>query len=246
MSREERIAFLVALCILGGIALFNRGTPWAGEWNWTLAAATGSTTLSGPGVSAVAAWLMVQQRRQASVTDSTPRAWQIGGRTAVVAWLLGITVQVIILVAAIAVTVVAGVDGPFYPVSLVPTPFLLGAFAAFGAALGRAAPHLVTVALAGPLAFGIAAVGPVQGSLQFLRANIPTGSLVGLRWDTTTLLIQIASLLGVALVAWLRDHCASVLEGTSRASRGNCRHRSRGCGLAGSDDSRSRTLRCFQ
>ena len=200
-ARLPRLAAVLGLTALAGLAVFNRGAPWRGEWAWSVDAALGSTVLTGPGVAALAAWWAAAARRRASLTDPTPRGWLVPIRLAVGAWAVAATVFVLTLATTLLLTATTAHGGPL-PWWITPMGLLLlAAYSSLGAALGHLWPTFASAPAAAIGTFGLGLAGALGVGPSVLRQGPATGTLAGVTWDPTVAAGQAAVLLAVAILA---------------------------------------------
>lgn len=200
IDRRYAGAFVVVLA-LGGLVLFGTGAPWRGEWNWTLDHAVGSTVLTGPAISFLAAWLSAEQRQRATLHDSTVRGWLVPARAAGIAAGIGILGFGLALAAAVLATATVDHGGPFTWWFLGIVPPLCAAYATLGAIAGHFVPHRVVVVLTGPAMFIAGMLADLGLGPNVLRQGPTSGSLAGTVWDPSVVAYQAAVLIGVTVLA---------------------------------------------
>ncbi|MFL6159662.1 MAG: hypothetical protein ACJ72D_26550 [Marmoricola sp.] len=195
-------AALPVVLALEVVTSVSQGTPWVGEWNWTLDYAIGSTVLTGPLVAGVAGWLAAAERDRADLNDSTPRSWLVPARAAGSAATVGLLGWVVGLVLALLATASVRHGGPVAAAVLLLVPLLLAFYAALGATVGHLVPVRVVVVLVPVAAFVLGSLSLWGLGPNVLRQGPTTGTLAGLTWDVRVVLAQ-AAVLGGAVVALL-------------------------------------------
>lgn len=204
MLSTRLAGFALALCcLLEAVVFLAHGTPWLGEWNWTLDFAVGCSVLTGPVVASLAAWIASSERRRAAINDSTPNGWLVPGRAAIAATAVGLGAFLLGLVCSLVATLSVTHGGPLTAWLLLLVPCLLLFYAAVGAVIGHQLPFLIVVVVIAPATFllgnlGILGIGP-----NVLRQGPTTGSLAGLTWDAEVVTAQAAVLVGAALTLLL-------------------------------------------
>jgi hypothetical protein len=186
-------------------AIFSRGTPWLGEWNWTTDWVNGATVITMPLVAACAAYDASASlaRESRPLLVSTSRGvlgftWPVWASFAVFA-----PVHLIGLLIGFGLNAGAGAGGAPSLVS-VPLAFtVLAAAAAIGQGIGVILPNLVAAPLAGAVLLGMNMVGAGNLVPQFMRVGGATGTLVGQSWGNRVLLLDLLIHLGlVAALTW--------------------------------------------
>lgn len=206
LRRSLSVAATVPMLALGLYALFSRGTPWRGEWAWTLDWATGSLFLLGPIMAGCAAYDTATWRKASrALLDATVRGPRARGLPMIGAFVVGLAVYVVVVLVAVVSTVSAGAR-PEWDLRLL---VLAGASAAAAVGIGGLlgwvwpTPFVAPVAVIVVFASGLAADGtPVPA---IFRIGGTTGTLVGLTlgsrffWSMTVLSLLVAA----ACVAWV-------------------------------------------
>lgn len=200
LRRRCAVALVVVLG-LGLLVVAGHGTPWRGEWNWTLDHLVGTTVLTGPVVGALAAWLSADERGRALVNDATVRGWLVPVRIAGAATLTGLLGFVIALAGGVIATVTVPHGGPFAAWFLGIVPLLFAAYAGIGSIVGHLWPHRITVVMVAPGLFLLGTAASLGIGPNVLRQGPTTGTLAGTTWNASVVAFQAACLLGVALVA---------------------------------------------
>ena len=197
LRRSPAAAAFPAFCAVNALALFNRGTPWAGEWAWTIDWVNAAPILTGPLLASVAAWCVAADRRRAAVLDHTPRSWATSSTAAGAALAWALCAHAIMAMVAVGLTVAGPHGGPVRPWMLLIGPVVLLFHAALGGFVGFFLPRASVAVMVGPAAFVLAlfGVGSLHTMPNFLRLGGVTGSLAGLTWDWRVLLAQIGVLL---------------------------------------------------
>ncbi|MCW2540144.1 MAG: hypothetical protein JWN95_1869 [Frankiales bacterium] len=177
-------------------AVLSRGTPWRGEWGWTVDWAGAAADLLGPLLAGAVVWELWFVGRH-GVADLVPqtrrRRWAAVTLVAPLC-LTAIVAQLIATGLALVLTSTTSPGGhiPVVPVVL-PLVLLLG-YAGIGLLVGSWIP----TALAAPLtvvgAFALGLADPA-GLPRLLRVGGSTGSVAGLTWS-----VRVAGLL---MMCWL-------------------------------------------
>ncbi|MBO9524024.1 MAG: hypothetical protein J7518_21010 [Nocardioidaceae bacterium] len=194
-------AVLVVVVGLEVLVVAGHGTPWRGEWNWTLDHLVGTTVLTGPAVGAFAAWLAAGERSRATLNDGAFRGWMVPARMAAVAALTGLAGFALGLVAGLLATATVPHGGPFAGWFLAIVPLLLACYAALGAIAGHLWPQRIVVVLVAPALFLLGTAAALGIGPNVLRQGPTTGSLAGTTWDAGVVAFQELCLLGVTLAA---------------------------------------------
>jgi hypothetical protein len=192
-------------------AIFSRGAPWLGEWNWTTDWVNGATILTMPLLAACAA------HDAAALSGADARALVVSAPQGLLgftwpmwsSWVLFGAVHLVGLVCGFAMNVQVGAGSS---PSLISVPLAFSALAAAGAtgqAIGVACPKVVAAPLAGVALLAVNFIGAGNVMPQFMRIGGATGSLVGLTWDGHVLLLDLA--IHVGLVVALTAGLASVV-----------------------------------
>lgn len=193
VRRSSTFVFVPALVVVQVFILLQRGTPWRGEWDWTVDWAGGATVLTAPLLAGCAAFELLRWRSEPtwSLLRSTPRGpfvgWIVGGAVL----LIGATVHVVVTVAALVATVAAGAGAGLDALPALLMPLLvLAVGVAAGVGVATLWPSLLAVPLAAALVFGLTAfagelpIPLVRSASDVLTVGGSTGSLVGLTWDS--------------------------------------------------------------
>jgi hypothetical protein len=196
VRRSAALAAVPVLMIAELYAIFYRGTPWWGEWNWSVDWANGATILLGPLVAGCAAFDVSTWRgsRVRALLRSVPRGSLSSALLALSNAAVGCVVQLAGLVIVLAMNLVVGAGG-LPDLRTVPLALLMLLASAFvGAGIGLvlpalfAAPTSVVVVFAGTYLASSGAVPP------YLRVGGSTGSLLGLTWNPVLALLVAAGL----------------------------------------------------
>jgi hypothetical protein len=182
-------------------AIFSRGLPWLGEWNWTTDWVNGATIITMPLLAACAAHdaSALSRAETRALVVSAPRGllgftWPTWS-----SWLLFSAVHLVGLVCGFALNTYVGAGS--WP-SLISVPLAFSALAAAGAigqAIGVACPNVVAAPLAGILLLAVNFIGAGDVIPQFMRIGGATGSLVGLTWESHVLVLYLAIHVGLLL-----------------------------------------------
>ena len=182
-------------------AIFNRGWPWLGEWNWTTDWVNGATILTMPLLAACAAHdaAAMSGAETRALVVSAPRGLLGFTWPAWSGWVLFSAVHVLGLVGGLAVNLYLGAGSAPSLIS-VPLAFsALAAAAATGQAIGVACHHVVAAPLAGVLMLAVNLIGAGNVVPQVMRIGGATGSLVGLTWDGHVLVLDLAIHAGLVI-----------------------------------------------
>lgn len=185
------------------IALFSRGTPWRGEWAWTIDWANGATMLGGPVLAGVVAFDV--QRVSRAGWLSAARGFRHGQllplHVAVASWACATVIHVGIVILASIMTATTQPTGriPFELIAL--GPIVLAAFAGIGMALAAFWPSVMSSPTAVIVAFLLTYAGAAGVIPKVFRAGGTTGSLVGLHTDFRVYFTSIAYLIALTLLA---------------------------------------------
>ena len=182
-------------------AIFSRGRPWVGEWNWTTDWVNGATILTMPLLAACAAHdaAALSRPETRALVVSAPRGllgftWPTWS-----SWVLFSAVHLMGLACGFALNIHVGAGSS---PSLISVPLAFTALAAAGAigqAIGLACPNSVAAPLAGVSLLAVNFIGAGNVVPQFMRVGGATGSLVGLTWETRVLVLGLAIHLGLLL-----------------------------------------------
>ncbi|GAA0573083.1 hypothetical protein GCM10010172_67140 [Paractinoplanes ferrugineus] len=187
--------------------LFSRGTPWRGEWAWTVDWANGMTILAGPLLAGIVAYHVHKTARRDWNPIAYPavRTGQPILHQALADWIVACTVHLVVLLFAIGLTATTRPTG-LIPWSLLPLgPVVLVAFAGIGALCGTLIRSLVAAPIAAAGAFGLTYLGATGAIPAAFRVGGATGSLVGLTLDRRVGGAMAIFLVAVALL------CAAVV-----------------------------------
>lgn len=179
IAKRNAFTFALVLAVEVAVLFWTNGSPWRGEWNWTLDYTVGTTVLTGPLIGGFAAWVCADDRRRGLLVDSTTRGWLAPVRTAAVAVALGTLAFVVALVAALVATYTVPHGGPvtwWLPLVVLP---VLALNALLGAAVGHLYPQRVLVVLVPPALFVLGALGDFDLGPRILRQGPTTGTLAG-------------------------------------------------------------------
>lgn len=202
-----KVAFFPVLAASLYALLFNQN--WVGEWNWTVDAAIGSTTLAAPVVAATGAFVGLSLRRRSSLLVPSARWRLVVIRGVAGVWAIGVLAFVITAAVALTMTGLATHGGPLTGWALLLGPAILLVASSVGTAVGYLVPHRGVAVLVAPLYFAVGALIPV--SIQVLLRQGPvTGSLAGLDYAVST---AVAVFVGAVAIAGL---CVLSLSSTSR------------------------------
>ncbi len=182
-------------------AIFNRGWPWLGEWNWTTDWVNGATILTMPLLAACAAHdaSAMSGAETRALVVSAPRGLLGFTWPAWSGWVLFGAIHVLGLVGGLAVNLYLGAGSAPSLIS-VPLAFsALAAAAATGQAIGVACHHVVAAPLAGVLMLAVNLIGAGSVVPQVMRIGGATGSLVGLTWDGHVLVLDLAIHAGLVI-----------------------------------------------
>ncbi len=212
---------LVPVCLAVELyAVFTRGTPWLGEWNWTTDWINGATVLTMPLVGACAAYdaSSMLRRESRALVISSPRGL-LGFTWPTWSTFLALApVHAVGLLVGFALNLRADAGGS-PSLASVPIAFTaLAAAAAIGHGVGLALPQVVAAPVAGVVLLALNVVGAGNLVPQFMRIGGATGTLAGLTWDPRVLILDL--LIHLALVVGLTWGLAQLLwPRTGRAPR---------------------------
>ncbi len=217
VRRGSTLSFLPVLVAVQAFAVLQRGTPWLGEWRWTIDWAAGATILTAPLLAGCVAFELLRWRTGAtwSLIRSTQRGgvatWRVAGSALAVVAALQVVSTAIMLLGTVAVGAEVEVDEGAV-LALVAPLAVLAAAAAIGAAVVSCWQSLLAVPTAAALVFGVTAFAGDLHLPPVLRVGGTTGSLVGLTWDSRHLWASIGVLLSLtaclAAVVRMRDGSA--------------------------------------
>ena len=194
---------LPLLVVAEVFACLSRGTPWLGEWAWTIDWINGAIIVVGPllgGLSALDA-SQVFRRGETPWVASLPRGWLMPFTLIASNWLVGVGIHISALIAGSAANLYVGAEGPV-KLQSVPTALLvLAACASIGVLSGALLPNPVTAPLCAAVLFGVTVVGADASSpLRVFRPGGSTGTLVGLTWDGAFLTQAVGALSAITLL----------------------------------------------
>ncbi|MET0820952.1 MAG: hypothetical protein ABWY58_08295 [Aeromicrobium sp.] len=214
MRRSSTFGFAPVIVVVQAFCLFQRGTPWLGEWDWSVDWAGGVTVVTAPLLAGCAAFEVLRWRSAPtwSLLRQTPRGVVAGWLSALSVLAIGAAVHVAATTAVLVATVAAGAQpgagaGAAFALAL---PILVLAAATFiGAATAVLWPTLLAVPLAASVVFGVTAFPDDLLLPDVFTVGGTTGSLVGLTWDwrqqTAALAVLLAVILSAAAVMLARD-----------------------------------------
>ncbi|WP_203755816.1 hypothetical protein [Actinoplanes cyaneus] len=176
----------VMLLIVGFFSLFSRGTPWQGEWVWTVDWANGITILTGPLLAGVVAYHTQRTARKdwnpisyTAIRPGLPILHQ-----AIADWMVASACHLIVLLVALTMTAATRPSSTFSPALLMLGPIVLLAFAAVGALSGLLIRSIASAPLSAIVAFALTYLGATGAIPALFRVGGSTGSLVGLTANT--------------------------------------------------------------
>ncbi|MCL8253294.1 hypothetical protein AERO_18085 [Aeromicrobium fastidiosum] len=196
VRRSAAFTAVPVLVVAELYAIFSRGTPWWGEWNWSVDWANGATILLGPLVAGCGAFDVSTWRgsRVRGLLRSVPRGALSSVLLTAANAAVGCAVQLGGLAIVLVMNLLVGAGG-LPDLRTVPLALLvLLASASVGAGVGLALPALfaapssVVVVFAGTY---LASGGTVP---PYLRVGGSTGSLLGLTWNPVLALVVAAGL----------------------------------------------------
>jgi hypothetical protein len=204
VRRSSTFGFVPVIVVVQAFCLLQRGTPWLGEWAWTVDWAAGVTVLTAPLLAGCAAFEVLRWRAVPTVSllRQTPRGPFAGVVCATSVWVIGATVHVAATVAVLVATIAAGARPDLSAAFALVLPIaVLAAAAAIGAAVATVWRSLLCVPLAAALVFGVTAFPADLMLPDVFKVGGTTGSLVGLTWDVRQQAVTLAVLGAVTLFA---------------------------------------------
>jgi hypothetical protein len=205
VSRGTAIFAIPAILGVELIALFSRGTPWRGEWAWTIDWANGATILGGPVLAGVVAFDVQRVSKSAwlSVTRGFRRGQLLPLHVAVASWACATAIHFAIVALAGIMTATTSPTGriPFELIAL--GPIVLAAFAGIGMVFGAYWPSVMSSPAAVIVAFLLTYAGAAGIIPKVFRVGGTTGSLVGLRTDYRVLFTSVSFLVALALLSMI-------------------------------------------
>lgn len=211
----------VALAGVEVLAVLSRGTPWLGEWAWTIDWVNGATILSGPLLAGIVAYdtRSLGKPEWTRLAGGARRGPAVPLHVTAAAWGGATLIHLAVLVICIGVTARTDPTGslPLLPIFL--GPIVLAAFAALGLAVGTMFPSLLSTPVAIVVAFGLTYLGAAGTVPEVFRVGGVTGSLVGQVPDLPVLAIIVGFLVcfSVGVVVGVAYRQAVVLRKTSLA-----------------------------
>jgi hypothetical protein len=190
---------LPAVVAAEAFAIFSRGQPWLGEWNWTTDWVNGATVLTMPLLAACVAYDASALSRAGTrvLVVSAPRGLLGFAWPAWSSWVLFSTVHLAALVCGLSLNLYVGAGSSPSMIG-VPVAFsALAAAAAIGQAIGVALPNVVAAPVSGVTLLAVNIIGAGNVIPQFMRVGGATGSLVGLTWDSRVIILDLAVHVGL-------------------------------------------------
>ncbi|MEH3033121.1 MAG: hypothetical protein PGN07_03540 [Aeromicrobium erythreum] len=197
--RSTAVPALPVLVAAGSLFLLQRGTPWRGEWLWTVDWACGATVLLAPLVAGCAAHdaALLRTDGMLELRRSCVRGPRGVLGPVAAAGAVGTAVLLGIVLTALVLTATTGPTGT-PPLQLVPVAVqALVTAAAVGAVVGSRLPVLVAAPVAGAAVYVVSILSARGTVPDLFRVGGSTGTLTGLAWDRWFLLW-----LTGALLAW--------------------------------------------
>lgn len=204
VRRGSTLGFLPVLVIVHAFCLFQRGTPWLGEWDWSVDWAGGVAVVTAPLLAGCAAFEVLRWRSAptSSLLRQTPRGVFAGWLSALSVLAIGAAVHLAATTAVLVATVAAGAEPSARATFALTLPFVvLGATTFIGAATAALWPSLLAVPLSAAVVFGVTAFPDDVLLPDVFTVGGTTGSLVGLTWDWRQQVAALAVLLAVILFA---------------------------------------------
>jgi hypothetical protein len=204
VRRSSTAGFVPVLVVVQAFCLLQRGTPWLGEWDWTVDWAGGVTVITAPLLGGCTAFEMLRWRAVPtwSLLRQTPRGGSAGWLCALPVLAIGVAVHVVATAAVLVATVTAGAEPALGAVPALLLPVVALAAAVFiGAATAALWPSLLSVPVAAAIVFALTAFPDDVRLPDVFRVGGTTGSLVGLTWDGRQQAAALAVLLSVTVFA---------------------------------------------
>jgi hypothetical protein len=220
IRRSSTCGFLPVLVVVQLFCLLQRGTPWLGEWDWTVDWAGGVTVVTAPLLAGCAAYEMLRWRAAPTwaLLRQTPRGASAGWLCALPVLTIGTVVHVAATTAVLVATTAAGADPRLGAALALLLPVVGLAAATFvGAAAAALWPSLLSVPFAAALVFGLTAFPEDVGLPDVFKVGGTTGSLVGLAWDPRQQAGALAVLVSVAVFAAVVVQARDAGRGTLRS-----------------------------
>jgi hypothetical protein len=204
--RSSAFRILPIILVAEFYAIFYRGMPWAGEWDWTVDWINGATILTGPLVAGCAAYdtYLWRPASAQNVARSTPRGeWQ----PALICWAnasVGVAVHVSGLITGVVINLWVDTGATVHLQSIPVALLAIIACASIGIILGYAVRNPVAAPIAVIATFGLAYLASSGTVPTYFRVGGVTGSMVGLTWDWSVLVLLglgLGAMSGIALSA---------------------------------------------
>jgi hypothetical protein len=213
-SRSAVVALSPLLVVIEGFYLFSRGTPWAGEWRWTIDWAAGAPILVGPLLAAIVAFETLQWSGDGTrqLLGSCARRVVPGWQAAATGFIVAGAIHVIALAVCAAMTLYAGASIRGGALIALTSIVALAAAAFVGAAAASLLRNLLAVPLAAVVVYLLATFAGEVGLPPVFDTGGATGTLLGLDWRRSVVLRDLLVLMllavGLAAVVWSRERPA--------------------------------------